>query len=87
MDLDDLLEERARLSAQRMAILEAMAPAVAASDLDGDGREELRIAVGQALDDAFFPLADPIEAEIEERRAARAIRRLRADLIDLAARR
>ena len=86
MELDDLLEERARLSSQRMAVLAAMAPPVEASDLGPEGREELRVAVEQALDDAFFPLVDPLDAEIEDRRNAAAVRLVRADLIHLRAR-
>lgn len=86
MELDELLDERERLSAQRMAVLEAMAPPVAASDLDADRRDDLRTAVEQALDDAFFPLTDPVDTEIEERRASFAVGRRRADLIDIRAR-
>ena len=78
MELDDLLEERARLSAQRMAVLTAMAPPVEASDLGPEGREELRVAVEQALDErqltawpglGHTPLAPDDLAEIEHQQA------------------
>ncbi|WP_417514046.1 hypothetical protein [Minwuia sp.] len=87
MHIDDLLDERERLLGQRASVLQAMSPAVMASDLDQETQEEFRACVEQALDDAFFGLLDPIETEIEEHEAARSFRRLRADIIDLRSRR
>ena len=87
MNLDDLLNERERLLGQRADILAAMSPAVMASDLDQEGQEILRGEVEQALDNAFFDLLDPVNAEIEDQENALAFRRLRADIIDLNSRR
>ncbi|MEC9347315.1 MAG: hypothetical protein VYB54_13885 [Pseudomonadota bacterium] len=83
MALDDLVAEHARLLAQRTRILEAMAPAVRASDLDEATREDLQTGVSQALDDAFFSLVDPIETDIREAERHAAFRAVRADLIDI----
>lgn len=83
MHIDDLLDERERLIRQRANILQAMGPPVLASDLSHDGRDALRIDVAQALDDAFFPLLDPLESEIEEHEAASAWIRQRAELVTL----
>jgi hypothetical protein len=38
------------------------------------------------LDDAFFGLIDPLDAEIEDQEAALAFRRVRADIVDLRSR-
>lgn len=83
MSLDTLSDERERLLAQRARILEAMAPAVRASDLDEATREDLQATVVQALDDAFFGLLDPIRSAIEEIERHRAFRAVHADLLDI----
>ena len=83
MSLDDLTAERDRLLAQRSRILEAMAPAVRASDLDETNREDLQVAVAQALDDAFFGLLDPLACDIEEIERHQAFRAVHADLLDI----
>lgn len=86
MELEGLLDERERLLGQRAAILSAMRPPVAASDLGEAAQEDFRASVEQALDDAFFGLLDPIDCEIADHEAAAAWLRRRADIIDIRSR-
>lgn len=81
MHIEELLNEQERLLGQRADILRAMSPPVMASDLEAEDRDDLRVAVEQALDDVFFGLLDPVETDIQDHEAASAWRRQRADII------
>lgn len=86
MGIEGLLDERDRLLGQRADILRALAAPVLASDLSEETQDSFRISIEEALDDAFFDLLDPVEADIAEHEAATAWRRRTADLIDLRSR-